>query len=193
MLRYSMPIRTPESEHDSPTQPEAATAKFRRSSEDESRAEVKAEPTRPQPTEAESPSADRMTGANGPLHQPDPEANPAGDQDIDTAGTDADDQSPTKAMGTGMAPTGREVELMADQGPNKDRQDRNLEVPGDTNSADIVGRTGEQMPLQSHDGLEAEERQRRTRRERRKPRPGARRRRQSARSRRGLIGSPHGK
>ena len=46
-----------------------------------------------------------MTGANGPLHQPDPDDhNPAGDQDIDTAGTDADDQSPTKAMGTGRAP-----------------------------------------------------------------------------------------
>ena len=46
-----------------------------------------------------------MTGANGPLHQPDPDdQNPAGDQDIDTAGTDADDQSPTKAMGTGIAP-----------------------------------------------------------------------------------------
>lgn len=75
-----MPTRTPESTHE-------------------------AEPTRPQPTEAaESPSADRMTGANGPLHQPDPEANPAGDQDIDTAGTDADDHSPTKAMGTGIAP-----------------------------------------------------------------------------------------
>ena len=43
---------------------------------------------------------------------------------------------------------------MADQDPNQDRQDRNLEVPGDTNSADIVDRTGEQMPRQSHDGLE---------------------------------------
>ena len=53
----------------------------------------------------ESPSADRMQGANGPLHQPDPDdTNPAGDQDIDTAGTDADNQSPTKAMGTGIAP-----------------------------------------------------------------------------------------
>ena len=52
----------------------------------------------------ESPSADRMQGANGPLHQPDADDhNPAGDQDIDTAGTDADDQSPTKAMGTGIA------------------------------------------------------------------------------------------
>ena len=43
---------------------------------------------------------------------------------------------------------------MVDQDPNQDRQDRNLEVPGDTNSADIVDRTGEQMPRQSHDGLE---------------------------------------
>src|SRR5688572_12849816 len=43
---------------------------------------------------------------------------------------------------------------MADQDPNQDRQDRNMEVPGDTNSADIVHRTGEQMPQQSHDGLE---------------------------------------
>jgi hypothetical protein len=43
---------------------------------------------------------------------------------------------------------------MADHDPNQDRQDRNLEVPGDTNSADIVDRTGEQMPRQSHDGLE---------------------------------------
>jgi hypothetical protein len=55
--------------------------------------------------DVESPSRDRMQGANGPLNQPDPDdTNPAGDQDIDTAGTDADDQSPTKAMGTGIAP-----------------------------------------------------------------------------------------
>lgn len=47
---------------------------------------------------------------------------------------------------------------MAARDPNSDRQDRNTEVPGDTNSADIVGRTGEQMPVQSHDGLESEER-----------------------------------
>jgi hypothetical protein len=63
-----MPIRrteaTQEADHDSPTQPKAATA-----------------------------------------HQPDgDDTNPAGDQDIDTAGTDADEQSPTKAMGTGIAP-----------------------------------------------------------------------------------------
>jgi hypothetical protein len=42
---------------------------------------------------------------------------------------------------------------MAEQDPNLDRQDRNVEVPGDTNSADIVDRTGEQMPQQSHDGV----------------------------------------
>jgi len=52
---------------------------------------------------------------------------------------------------------------MANQVPDRDFQDRNVEVPGDTNSADIVGRTGEQMPQQSHDGLESEERERDTR------------------------------
>lgn len=35
-----------------------------------------------------------------------------------------------------------------------------MEIPGDTDSADIVGRTGEQMPKQSHDGLESEARER---------------------------------
>lgn len=49
---------------------------------------------------------------------------------------------------------------MADQDPIPDRQDRNLEESGDTNSADIVGRTGEQMPEQSHDGIEADKRDR---------------------------------
>jgi hypothetical protein len=43
---------------------------------------------------------------------------------------------------------------MAGRDPNQDRQDRNVEEPGDTNSADIVGRTGEQMPKQSHDGID---------------------------------------
>lgn len=42
---------------------------------------------------------------------------------------------------------------MAQQDPNLDRQDRNVEAPGDTDSADIVDRTGEQMPRQSHDGV----------------------------------------
>ena len=65
------------------------------------------------------------TRPTNPTHESNP-AQPidAGDQDIDTAGTEADQEA------------------------------------GDTHSADIVGRTGEQMPLQSHDGLEAEERSR---------------------------------
>lgn len=34
-----------------------------------------------------------------------------------------------------------------------DGQDRTVEEPGDTGAFDIVGRTGEEMPRQSHDGL----------------------------------------
>lgn len=48
---------------------------------------------------------------------------------------------------------------MAHQDPNQDPQDRNLEEPGDTNAHDIVGRTGEQMPRQSHDGVDDDERE----------------------------------
>jgi hypothetical protein len=50
---------------------------------------------------------------------------------------------------------------MADQDTNQDRPGRilNLEVPGDTNSADIVDRTGEQMPRQSHDGVTTDDRE----------------------------------
>jgi hypothetical protein len=43
---------------------------------------------------------------------------------------------------------------MANQDPKQDRQDRNVEEPGDTGAPDIVGPTGEEMPLQTHDGLE---------------------------------------
>ena len=43
---------------------------------------------------------------------------------------------------------------MAHLDPNQHRQDRNVEEPGDTNAADIVGRTGEEMPQQSHDGID---------------------------------------
>lgn len=43
---------------------------------------------------------------------------------------------------------------MAGHDPNLDGQDRKAEIPGDTDSADIVDRTGEQMPRQSHDGLD---------------------------------------
>ena len=44
-----------------------------------------------------------MQGANGLPQDPDADDGPSGDQDIDTAGTDADPQSPTKSMGTGIA------------------------------------------------------------------------------------------
>jgi hypothetical protein len=79
----------------------------------------------------ESPSADSMEGAPGP---------PASDQDIDTAGTEADD-SPR----------------LAGKNPNRDARHLNVEEPGDTGSADIVDRTGEQMPQKSHDGLDADQ------------------------------------
>jgi hypothetical protein len=49
---------------------------------------------------------------------------------------------------------------MANQDPKPDRQDLNVEEPGDTDSADIVDRTGEQMPRQSHDGLETDDHER---------------------------------
>jgi hypothetical protein len=45
---------------------------------------------------------------------------------------------------------------MAGTNPNRDHQDRNVEEPGDTDAADIVDRTGEQMPKQSHDGLDTD-------------------------------------
>ncbi len=61
-------------------------------------------PTRPTDATHEPNPDQAPARPNGPLHQPDPDdTNPAGDQDIDTAGTDADDESPTKAMGTGIA------------------------------------------------------------------------------------------
>jgi hypothetical protein len=54
---------------------------------------------------------------------------------------------------------------MANHDSDKDRPGRilNLEVPGDTNSADIVDRTGEQMPRQAHDGVTDDDRARSTR------------------------------
>lgn len=54
---------------------------------------------------------------------------------------------------------------MANQDPNQERPGRILdiqEVPGDTNSGDIVGPTGEQMPRQSHDGVVDDDRARST-------------------------------
>ncbi|HEX8027290.1 MAG TPA: hypothetical protein VF491_02455 [Vicinamibacterales bacterium] len=49
---------------------------------------------------------------------------------------------------------------MATQDPDQDPQDPKVEVPGDTGAPDIVDRTGEQMPQQSHDGIEADDRER---------------------------------
>ncbi|MDP2318695.1 MAG: hypothetical protein Q8O42_05065 [Acidobacteriota bacterium] len=43
---------------------------------------------------------------------------------------------------------------MAGRDPDQARHDRKVEVPGDTNSADIVDRTGEQMPQPRHDGID---------------------------------------
>ena len=49
---------------------------------------------------------------------------------------------------------------MAHLDPNQHQQDRNVEEPGDTNAADIVGRTGEEMPAKSHDGVDEVDRSR---------------------------------
>jgi len=60
-----------------------------------------AEPNRPFPDPnsagVESPSGDRMQGANGAPNTNEDDAT-SGDQDIDTAGTAHDDLSPTKSM-----------------------------------------------------------------------------------------------
>lgn len=52
---------------------------------------------------------------------------------------------------------------MASHDPIPDRPGRSVEVPGDTDAPDIVDRTGEQMPRQSHDGLDDEDDARQTR------------------------------
>jgi hypothetical protein len=38
------------------------------------------------------------------------------------------------------------------EGRNQNNPDSGLEVPGDTDASDIVGRTGEEMPEVAHDG-----------------------------------------
>ena len=86
-----MPTRPVESTHD----------EVRHSSAGNSRAAAEAEPKHPVPdpkaAAVESPSADRMQGASGPADTNADDAT-SGDQDIDTAGTAHDDQSPTKSM-----------------------------------------------------------------------------------------------
>lgn len=83
----------------------------------------------------ESPSADQMEGAPGSA---------AKDQEIDTAGTEADIEFNKQSA--------------ASQVTDPETQDPIVEEPGDTDSADIVDPTGEQMPLKSHDGIEATKR-----------------------------------
>ena len=43
---------------------------------------------------------------------------------------------------------------MAEHNPKPEWRDRSVEIPGDTDAPDIVDRTGEPMPRQSHDGIE---------------------------------------
>ena len=70
-----------------------------------------------------------------PDDQPAPE--PHNDQEIDTAGTEADDNKPDTKPDSHQKASGRPEE-----------------VPGDENAHDIVGPTGEEMPNQTHDGVE---------------------------------------
>ena len=118
------------------SKPHGTTADQVKEMESEGQAQTHGQPV-------ESPSADQMQGAPGPVATPDPdEATPrGGDQNIDTAGTDAD------------------TERSAANDPTGQPKGSSVEVPGDTGSGDIVGRTGEQMPRQSHDGLEADARE----------------------------------
>lgn len=109
-----MPTRPVESTHDSPSRPQAATAEPRRSSPENSRAEAGADHDTASPGEAanpavssdaeasakaakvESPAGGNMQGTAGPPHETNADDEPHGDQDIDTAGTAHDDESPTK-------------------------------------------------------------------------------------------------
>jgi hypothetical protein len=44
----------------------------------------------------------------------------------------------------------------ADSHRNQNETDDQKEIPGDTNAADIVGRTGEEMPEVAHDSGDGE-------------------------------------
>lgn len=85
-----------------PTRPVESTHDKVRDSEDDSQANAQAEPDREVPERraagVESPSADRMRGANGLPHEGNADDHSSGDQDIDTAGTAHDDLSPTKSL-----------------------------------------------------------------------------------------------
>ena len=68
-----------------------------------------AEPNHPVPKEGasgvESPSADQMQGANGLPADTNQDDAPTSDQDIDTAGTEADEQSPTRNLFLALTPS----------------------------------------------------------------------------------------
>jgi hypothetical protein len=85
----------------------------------------------PAPVHTPPPPSQPPTPTSDP-HEPTPGA--SSDQDIDTAGTEADEHS-------------------AINNPKGASGSPSSEVPGDTNSADIVGPTGEQMPKPSHQGV----------------------------------------
>jgi hypothetical protein len=86
-----MPTRQVESTHD----------EARHSSTETERATAGAEPNR----SLESPSADQMQGANGLPPETNQDDAPNSDQDIDTAGTEADEQSPTRNFFLALTPS----------------------------------------------------------------------------------------
>ena len=59
----------------------------------------------PNASGVESPSADQMAGANGLPPDTNQDDAPNSDQDIDTAGTEADEQSPTRNLFFALTPS----------------------------------------------------------------------------------------
>ena len=86
-------------------QAESTHDEVRHSSTENGRAVAEAEQDHPihdvNAPGVESPSADQMQGANGLPRQ----SAPHSDQDIDTAGTEADEQSPTRNLFLALTPS----------------------------------------------------------------------------------------
>ena len=59
----------------------------------------------PNASGVESPSADQMAGANGLPPATNQDDAPNSDQDIDTAGTEADEESPTRNLFLALTPS----------------------------------------------------------------------------------------
>ena len=94
-----------------------------------------------------------------------------GDQDIDTAGTDADDQSPTKTPGPGdRSFSSREVELWQTRTQNRTARTAMWKCPATPTQPISSAAPASRCREQSHDGLEDRARAR-TRGERRGPGP----------------------